>query len=73
MRQVRETGRQQVTPRDVVTWRIFGRQKLTTADALRFLRQLVEIYGHGSMAAGKRKGSMVWVAGGERVGSGCEV
>ena len=72
MRQVRETGRQQVTPRDVVTWRIFGRQKLTTADALRFLRQLVEIYGHGSMAAGKRKGSMVWVAGSEQAGSGCD-
>jgi hypothetical protein len=49
----------------VVTWRIFGRQKLTTADALRFLRQLVEIYGHGSMTAGKRKGSMVWVASSE--------
>jgi hypothetical protein len=63
MRQVQETGQQQVTPRDVVTWRVFGRQRITTADALRFLRQLVEVYGHGAMAPGKRKGSMVWVAG----------
>jgi hypothetical protein len=62
MRQVRETGQQQVTPRDVVTWRVFGRQRITTADALRFLRQLVEVYGHGAMAPGKRKGSMVWLA-----------
>lgn len=62
LRLVTETGRATVTPRDVVTWRIFGRHKATAAEGLRFLRQLVELYGHGVMRPGKRKGSMVWVA-----------
>ena len=62
LRLVTESGRQQVSPRDVLSWRILGRQPGTTAEALRFLRQLVEVYGHGSMAPGRRKGSMVWVA-----------
>jgi hypothetical protein len=62
LRLVRESGRQEVTPRDVITWRVFGRQKIDSAMALRFLRQLVEVYGHGAMKTGRRKGSMVWVA-----------
>lgn len=66
LRRVADSGVTTVTPRDVLTWRIFGRKKVTTVEALRFLRQLVEVYGHGSMAPGKRKGSMVWrVAGAE--------
>jgi hypothetical protein len=39
---------------------VFGRTKANTIDALRFLRQVVEIYGHGAMVPGRRKGSMVW-------------
>jgi hypothetical protein len=62
LRLVKEAGRSTVSPRDVIGWRILGRQKVSTTEALRFLRQLVEVHGHGAMAAGKRKGTMVWVA-----------
>lgn len=60
LRKVTESGKTSVTPRDVLTWRVFGRKTASTTDALRFLRQLVETYGHGVMAPGRRKGSMVW-------------
>jgi hypothetical protein len=60
LRRVADSGVTTVAPRDVLTWRIFGRKKLTTVEALRFLRQLVEVYGHGQMVPGTRKGSMVW-------------
>jgi hypothetical protein len=60
LRKATESGKSSVTPRDVITWRVFGRKQLSTTDALRFLRQLVESYGHGVMAPGRRKGSMVW-------------
>ena len=60
LRKVDESGKTSVSPRDVITWRIFGRSSVTSADALRFLRQLVEVYGHGVMVQGQRKGSMVW-------------
>lgn len=60
LRLVAESGKATVSPRDVITWRVFGRTKANTIDALRFLRQVVEIYGHGAMVPGRRKGSMVW-------------
>lgn len=60
LRKVTESGKTSVTPRDVITWRVFGRKTVNTTEALRFLRQLVETYGHGVMAPGRRKGSMVW-------------
>lgn len=60
LRKVNESGKTSVTPRDVITWRVFGRKAVSTTEALRFLRQLVETYGHGVMAPGRRKGSMVW-------------
>lgn len=60
LRRVADSGVTTVTPRDVLTWRIFGRKKLTTVESLRFLRQLVEVYGHGQMVPGRAKGSMVW-------------
>jgi len=62
LRLVAESGKTIVSPRDVITWRVFGRNKANTIDALRFLRQVVEIYGHGAMVPGRRKGSMVWQA-----------
>lgn len=60
LRRVADSGVTTVTPRDVLTWRIFGRQKVSSVEALRFLRQLCEVYGHGQIVPGKRKGSMVW-------------
>jgi hypothetical protein len=62
LRLVAESGKTIVSPRDVITWRVFGRTKANTMDALRFLRQVVEIYGHGAMVPGRRKGQMVWQA-----------
>lgn len=62
LRLVAESGKTIVSARDVITWRVFGRTKATTVDALRFLRQLVEIYGHGTIVPGRRKGSLVWQA-----------
>jgi hypothetical protein len=62
LRLVAESGKTTVSPRDVITWRVFGRNKANTIDALRFLRQLVEVYGHGAIVPGRRKGSMVWQA-----------
>lgn len=62
LRLVVESGKTTVSPRDVLTWRIFGRTKASTMDALRFLRQLVEIYGHGTIEPGSRKGTLVWQA-----------
>lgn len=62
LRLVAESGKTSVSARDVLTWRVFGRNKANTIDALRFLRQLVEIYGHGVIVPGRRKGSLVWQA-----------
>lgn len=60
MRLARESGKDTISPRDVLTWRIFGRQKVTSVEALRFLRQLVEVYGYGQMLPGRRKGVLLW-------------
>jgi hypothetical protein len=67
LRKVAESGKTTVSPRDVVTWRVFGRKKIDAAQALRFLRQLVEVYGYGEMVPGRRSGTMAWQAT-----AGCE-
>jgi hypothetical protein len=60
LRKVKDTGAQEVRPRDVLTWRIWGRENRTTEQALTLLKEVAETYGHGSVVQGKRRDSWVW-------------
>lgn len=44
-----------VTPRDVLTWRIFGRRRLTARQALQFLCEAASSYRLGVMTPGRRR------------------
>lgn len=44
-----------VTPRDVLTWRIFGRRRLTARQALQFLCEAASSYRLGVMIPGRRR------------------
>jgi hypothetical protein len=64
LRKVKETGAQQVSPRDALAWRLWGRAKKTSADTRNLLRSVAEVYGHGEFVQGARKDSWIWRAKG---------
>lgn len=44
-----------ISPRDVLTWRIFGRRRITAPEALQFLREAASRYRLGVMVPGRRR------------------
>lgn len=60
LRKVKEAGLTEVKPRDLQAWRFWGREKRSSAEALQFLRQVAETYGHGEVVQGSRRDSWIW-------------
>jgi hypothetical protein len=61
LRKVEELQIEEVTPRTLLGWRMRGRDRMTTAEALDFLRTVATRYGFGNVKPGKRRDSWVWV------------
>lgn len=60
LRKVEELGVDEVRPRDVIMWRLRGRETMKSQDALDLLRSLATTYGYGSLEQGKRRDSWIW-------------
>ena len=61
VRKVEELKLQQVSPRDVMRWRLRGRDAMTATQALDFLRTVATAYGFGTVKPGNRQGTWKWV------------
>lgn len=62
VRKVEEKAATEVTVRDLQRWRLLGREAMSAADCLDFLRSVAQTYGFGQLEQGPRRNQWIWKA-----------